>query len=234
MGGGQAGRIVGPGLGQIQCPVDEGMAVPGHVGREDPDLAVGDLAGRARVLARDAAGRLALLEKAGLVEHQHGILVGQRLQRVVAHKIAQRIRLPAAAAEDGLLPPGAGIARRLRPHPAGLAPLGPEQAVQEQARRDRHPLLGEQGPDPPLHLAQRAGPQLQRILDPQHPPRLISEPCQRSRAEIVAKRNCSASVTGRWASSPPSDHPVAGLMLPSVVGTRAATSCGQKGAGGPI
>ena len=40
--------------------------------------------------------------------------------------------------------------------------------------------------------------------------------------------------TGRWASSPPSDHPVAGLMLPSVVGTRAATSCGQKGAGGPI
>ena len=44
----------------------------------------------------------------------------------------------------------------------------------------------------------------------------------------------SASVTGRWASSPPSDHPVAGLMLPSVVGIRAATSCGQKGAGGPI
>ncbi len=44
----------------------------------------------------------------------------------------------------------------------------------------------------------------------------------------------SASVMGRWASSPPSDHPVAGLMLPSVVGIRAATSCDQKGAGGPI
>jgi hypothetical protein len=27
----------------------------------------------------------------------------------------------------------------------------------------------------------------------------------------------NASVTGRWASSPPSDHPAAGLMLPSVV-----------------
>jgi hypothetical protein len=166
MGGGPAGRIVSPGLGQIQRPVDEGMAVPGYVGREDPDLAVGDLAGRARVLARDAAGALALLEEAGLVENQHGILVGQRLQRVVAHHIAKRIGLPAAAAEDGLLAPGAGIARRLCPHPAGLASLGAEQAVQEQAGRDCHPLLREQRPDPPLHLTQRAGPQLQRILDP--------------------------------------------------------------------
>ena len=234
MGRRQAGRIVGPGLGQVQRPVDEGVAVPGHVGREDPDLAVGDLAGRARVLARDAAGRLALLEEAGLVEHQHGILVGQRLQRVVAHHVAQRVGLPAAAAEDGLLPPGAGVARRLRPHPARLAPLGAEQAVQEQPRRDRHPLLAEQRPDPPLHLPQRARPTAPAHPRPQHPPRLISEPCRRSRAEIVAERNCSASVTGRWASSPPSDHPVAGLMLPSVVGIRAATSCGQKGAGGPI
>jgi hypothetical protein len=155
MGGGQAGRIVGPDLGQIQCPVDEAMAVPGHVGREDPDLAVGDLAGRARVLARDAAGRLTLLEKAGLVEHQHGILLGQALDRVVTHEVAERVGLPAAAAEDGLLPPGAGVARRLRPHPAGLASLGPEEAVQEQPRRESHPLLAEQGPDPPLHLAQR-------------------------------------------------------------------------------
>src|SRR3954449_4492675 len=39
---------------------------------------------------------------------------------------------------------------------------------------------------------------------------------------------------GRRASSPSSDHPVAGLVLPSVVGTGAATPCGQKGAGGPI
>jgi hypothetical protein len=141
------------------------VAVPGHVGREDPDLAVGDLAGRARVLPRHAAGRLALLEEAGPVENQHGILVGQALDRVVTHEVAQRIRLPAAAAEDGLLAPGAGVARRLRPHPARLAPLRPEEAVQEQPCRDRYPLLAEQRPDPPLHLAQRRGPQLQRILD---------------------------------------------------------------------
>jgi len=76
MRSGQPGRIVGPGLGQVEGPIDEGMAVPGDVGGKDPDLAVGDLAGRARVLARHAAGGLALLEKADLVEHQHGIPLG--------------------------------------------------------------------------------------------------------------------------------------------------------------
>jgi hypothetical protein len=148
------------------------MAVPGHVGGEDPDLAVGDLAGRAGVLTRDAAGALALLEKAGLVDDQHGIPVGQALDRVLAHQVAERVGLPAAAAEDGLLAPGTGIARRLRPHPAGLAPFGPEQTIQEQPRRDRNPLLAEQRPDPFLCIPQRGGPELQRILDrdAHHPP----------------------------------------------------------------
>jgi hypothetical protein len=165
MGGSQAGRIVGPGLGQVERPVDEGVTVPGHVGGEDADLAVGDLARRAGVLPRHAARGLALLEEAGLVQDHHGIRCRQGLEGIVAHDVPQCIGLPAAAAEDGLLPPRAGIARRLGPHPAGLAPLGAEQAVQEQPRRGRHPLLGEQRPDPPLHLPQRDGPQLQRILD---------------------------------------------------------------------
>jgi hypothetical protein len=165
MAGRQAGRIVGPGLGQVERPIDEGVAVARYVGREDADLAVGDLARRAGVLARHAAGGLALFEEAGLVQDQHGIAVGQALDRVVAHQVAQRVRLPAAAAEDGLLAPGAGVARRLGPHPAGLAPLRPEQAVEEQPRRGRHPLLREQRPHPPLHLPQRGGPELQRVLD---------------------------------------------------------------------
>ena len=181
MGSRQAGRIVGPGLGQVQRPVDEGVAVPGHVGGKDPDLTVGDLAGRARVLPRHAAGGLALLEKAGLVEHQHGVLLGQALDHLVAPHIAERVGLPAPAAKDGLLPPFSppcglslrGIAFGDGPgSPAASAriqpvkaPRGAEQAVQEQACRDRHPLWREQRPDPSLHLAQRTGPQLQRILD---------------------------------------------------------------------
>src|SRR3954452_5654862 len=39
---------------------------------------------------------------------------------------------------------------------------------------------------------------------------------------------------GRPASNLASDHPVAGLTLPPMVGTGTATPYGQKGAGGPI
>ena len=59
----QAVGIVRPFLRQIKRPVDEGMAVARHIGREHPDLAVGDLARRARVLARNPARRLARFRK---------------------------------------------------------------------------------------------------------------------------------------------------------------------------
>jgi hypothetical protein len=42
---------------------------------------------------------------------------------IAAHHVAQNIRLPPAAAQDCLLTPGTGIARRFRSHPAGLATL---------------------------------------------------------------------------------------------------------------
>ena len=131
MGGCHANPVLRPGFGQIKRPVDEGVAMPRDVGRKDADLAVRDLAGRARVLAGDAAAGLALLEEPGLVEDQNRIVGGKGLDDIVAHDVAQRIRVPAATTKNGLLTPGAGIARRLRPHPAGLAPLIPEQAVQE-------------------------------------------------------------------------------------------------------
>jgi hypothetical protein len=56
--------------------VDEGMAVARHIGGEHPNLAIRDLARRARVLARNPARRLALLQEAGLVDDQHRFLVG--------------------------------------------------------------------------------------------------------------------------------------------------------------
>ena len=139
--------------------------MPRDVGREDADLAIRDLARGARVLPRDAATRLALLEEAGLVDHQHGAGLGQRLKRVLARYVAQRVRLPSAAAEDRLLAPWPRIARRLGAHPPRLAPLGSEQAIEEQPRRAGHALLREQRPHPHLALPQRRGPQLQRRLE---------------------------------------------------------------------
>src|SRR5665648_240028 len=115
--------IVRPGLGQIQSPVDEGMAVARHISAEHADLAVRDLTRRPRVLTSDATGGLALLEKPGLIQNKNRILIGQGLQRIFAHDVAQRVSVPPSSTQNGLLAPGTGIARRFRPHPAGLAPL---------------------------------------------------------------------------------------------------------------
>jgi len=115
-------------------PVDEGMTMPGNIGCEHTDLAISDLASRACILPTDPAGRLALLEKTGLIKHQDGIGIGQRLKRIIAHDVAQGLRVPASATQDRLLPLGAGIASRLRTHPSRLASFFPQQAVQKLSR----------------------------------------------------------------------------------------------------
>jgi len=102
------------------------MAVTRNVGGEHADLAIGDLARRACILARNAAGRLALFQKAGLVNDKNRVLVGERFQSTSAHDIAQRICVPLAAAQDRLLAPRAGIAGRLRAHPTRLARFVPQ------------------------------------------------------------------------------------------------------------
>jgi hypothetical protein len=85
---------------------------------------------------RHPATRLALLEKSvdplrgSTIDHQYRVGVGQRLQRIVAHHVAQRLRVPTAAAENRLLPSWPRITSRLGAHPAGLAALGSQQSIQ--------------------------------------------------------------------------------------------------------
>jgi len=119
----QAIWIVGPFLRKIQRAIDERMTVARNVGGEDPDLAVRDLARGASVLPRHSARRFALLEKAGLVDHEDRIVIRQMLDDIIAYDIAQGIRIPIHAAQDRLLTPWAGIASRLGAHPTGLALL---------------------------------------------------------------------------------------------------------------
>ena len=161
----QAPRIVRPALRQIERAVHEGMAVPRHIGREHADLTVRDLSGRTGVLSRHAAGRLALLEKASLVDDQHRVFVTEMLDHIIAHQIAQRIGVPPIAAQKLLLAPRAGIARRFRPHPASLAPFFAQQSVHERARTRRRTRLRKQRTHPSLHVPQRRRPQLQHRFD---------------------------------------------------------------------
>src|SRR5450631_891617 len=114
VGGFQAIRIVGPFLRKIQRAIDERMTVARNVGREDSDLAVRDLARGTRVLTRHPARRLALLEKAGLVDHEDRVVIRQMFDDIIADDIAQSISVPITTPQNCLLPPRARIASRLR------------------------------------------------------------------------------------------------------------------------
>jgi hypothetical protein len=70
----------------------------------------------------------------------------------IAHDVAQRICVPPAAAQDRLLAPGTRIASCFRAHPARLARLVPQQAIQKQSRRCRKPLPTKQGTNARLHV----------------------------------------------------------------------------------
>src|SRR5437660_10934785 len=63
-----------------RAPIDESMAVTRHVGSKNTDLTVRNFARRISILPRYSARCLALLEKAGLIDHQHRVLVGKMLR----------------------------------------------------------------------------------------------------------------------------------------------------------
>jgi hypothetical protein len=150
--------ILGPFFRKIQCAIDERMAMMRNVSSEDADLAVRNLACRTGVLPRHTARRLALLEKAGLVDDEDRIVICQMLDDIVAHDIAQGISIPIPATQDCLLPPWTRIASCLRAHPTGLALLIAEQTFQKQACVPRNTFLSEQRTYPLLHLTKRRSP----------------------------------------------------------------------------
>ncbi len=128
------------------------MAVARHIGGERANLAIGDLAGRARILARNTTRRLALFQKAGLINDKDSLLISERFQRVIAYNVAQPFRIPPATAQDRLLTPQARIASRFRAHPPGLARIVPSNPSKNCPCRCRHPLLAKQQTKPRLHI----------------------------------------------------------------------------------
>src|ERR1700716_1105437 len=157
--------IVGPFLRKIQRAIEKRMAMTRNISSEDADLAVRNLACRTGVLPSHAARRLALLEKAGLVDHEHRVVIRQMLDDIVADNIAQGIGIPIPATKDRLLPPWTRIASRLRAHPTGLASLIAEQTFQKQACVPRNPFLPEQWTYPLLNLPKRRSPQRKRLFN---------------------------------------------------------------------
>src|ERR1700682_3120201 len=130
------------------------------------------------ILPRYSARRLALLEKAGLVDHDDRIVIRQMLNDIIADDIAQAISIPIPATQDRLLPPRTGIASRLRAHPTGFALLISEQAFQKQACIRRNTILIEQRTYPFLDLTKRRRPQRKRLFNRRYPrPRSSNHGC---------------------------------------------------------
>src|SRR5450631_1987951 len=178
VGGFQAIWIVGPFLRKIQRAIDKRMTVARNVGSEDADLAVRDLARGTRVLPRHSARRLALLQKAGLVDHEDRFVIRQMLDYIIPHDIAQAISIPIPATQDRLLPPRARIASCLRAHPTGFALLISEQTFQKQACIRRNTILIEQRTYPFLDITKRRRPQRKRLFNRRWPrPRSSNHGC---------------------------------------------------------
>ncbi len=116
-------RIASPALGQVQRSIDEGMAANGHIGGEYTDLTVRYLASRTCILTGNTTRCLALLEEACFVDDQDRIIRCEVFYDILSYDVAQLIRIPTPATQNGLLPPRAGITGRLSMHPTCLAPL---------------------------------------------------------------------------------------------------------------
>src|ERR1700745_795255 len=141
------------------------MTVPRHIGSEHPDLAVRDLTRRARVLARNSARRLALLQKAGFVEDKNRVSIRQRFHCIFTHHIAQSIGIPSSSAQDRLLAPRAWIADRFRPHPTRLARFVAQQSIEKLSSRRCYSPLRKQRSNTLFDISQRRCPQRQRIFN---------------------------------------------------------------------
>src|ERR1700739_1700745 len=184
--------ILGPFFRKIQRAIDERMAMTRNVSSEDADLAVRNLACRTGVLPRHTARRLALLEKAGLVDDEDRIVICQMLDDIVAHDIAQGISIPIPATQDCLLPPWTRIASRLRAHPTGLALLIAEQTFQKQGLRSSQHVPARTTDVSASSPHEATQPITQAFLQSTLPASTIFESWLPMDSEIVRKGNCNA------------------------------------------
>src|SRR5215216_7376117 len=118
MGVPAAGGIISPTAGQVQLSVDERPPRSAGIGEKDADLAVVDLAGGARVLALHPHRGRALLEKAGLVHHQHRARIAQVLDHLAAQIIPDQVGIPVGGGQQPLHPIRGGLAGVLGQLPA--------------------------------------------------------------------------------------------------------------------
>jgi hypothetical protein len=125
-----ARHVGGPLLRQIELAVEEGPAFGAGIGQEDTDLAVLAFASGARILAFDADRLGALLEKAGLINDEDGIVVTEVLDDIRAEVVADLIGIPVSRGKQALDAIGRGVADMFSDLPAILALDGTDESAE--------------------------------------------------------------------------------------------------------
>jgi hypothetical protein len=183
-GGPAACRIVNPVLGQVQLAVDHPMPSLSCVGQVDGDRGVVDLAGGAGVLTVHPDGVAALLEVAGLVDHQH---------------------------RGGVSQVQVGLGEQYAPHRPGDDTVGAEagQPVAEAAQpvqteraggdRDHDPVGGRQREGDPAGQARGAAPWRTCRTAAWMPP-VHGSPCPGSTSSAARSSRRARDATA-WAAS---------------------------------
>ncbi len=97
-----ARAIVGPALGQVQLEVDRQMHRLGRKRQAHAHLAVGDLAGRAGVLALHADRVPPLFDEARIVDDPrlHGLLLRHLAKRVLDRLVSNSVVIPRRVADE--------------------------------------------------------------------------------------------------------------------------------------
>jgi hypothetical protein len=153
-------RVVGPAFGQVQLPVDERPPLAADIGEEDTQLAVVDLAGRARVLALHPDRGRALLQEARLVHYQHRAFLAQVLHYIGTQIVADPIGVPVGGGKQPLHAVGGALVGVLGQLPAVLAVHVAEQAAQIGQRPPARLRAGEPSRDPGVQALQPSRPRV--------------------------------------------------------------------------
>ena len=119
--------VGGPGLRQVQRPVDQRVPPRCSVGEEDGDLGVLDASRGAGVLTLHPDRLVAFLHVAGLIDNQHRAGIGEGVDDIATQLVADRVGVPLRAGQQVLQPVRAQLAidhrAERRPPPVRTYPM---------------------------------------------------------------------------------------------------------------
>ncbi|QYC41908.1 hypothetical protein Nocox_21520 [Nonomuraea coxensis DSM 45129] len=134
-GAGEPGGLVEPGRGQVQLSVDQhSLPARDGVGREHPDLTVGDLPRGAGVLPLHPGRAATLLLKPGVVDYQDPVSAAEPLGHLRPQRVPDLISIPAGMAEQPLHPIRCAVPGILGQQPAVLPLQTAQQPIQTRPR----------------------------------------------------------------------------------------------------